>query len=45
MDEVPIVSKLQSHYEDMVFFLPKVPKSPQGFVVLILTTLEGWMAE
>ena len=36
------VSKLQSHYEETVYFLPL---SSQNILVLIWSTLEGWKAE
>ena len=36
------VSRLQSHYEETVYFLPL---SSQKFLVLILSTSEGWKAE
>ena len=32
----------QSHFEEAVYFLPL---SPQKFLVLTLSTSEGWMAE
>ena len=35
-------SKLQSHYEEAVYFLPQ---SSQKFLVLIWSTSEGWKAE
>ena len=36
------VSRLHSHYEETVHFLPL---GPQGFRVLNWETLEGWKAE
>ena len=37
-----IVSKLQSHYEEAVYFSPL---SPKEYLILILSTSEGWQAE
>ena len=36
------VSKLQSHYKEIVYFLPL---NPQKFLILIWSTLEGWKAK
>ena len=36
------VSKLQSHYKEIVYFLPL---NPQKFPVLIWSNLEGWKAK
>ena len=37
-----IVSRLQSHYDQMAYLLPL---SPQKFLVLLWSTSEGWKAE
>ena len=42
MDGVSTASRLQSHYEETVDFLPL---SPQKFMVLIWLTSEGWKVE